>query len=227
MRWLNRNRNIQPPQLTPIELAEQKLKSDSRLEHANVSTGTWSVLDTSRDTVDMTGENGIFQSLHGVIKAGNDLFGVVTVSDLNKGKLSRGLIRFATEEGEQSTLVDFIEPGKQLRVNRKQYPEVSGAISREKHFAIEMLPEGTMDVPLIGVIDEGSTHGTEMWQAKITEAKEGTNTLGLIEASLAGNAAVKGLHKHLFSLKGSDAWALSAAEVSRQLESRPAYRPEV
>lgn len=108
---------------------------------------------------------GVDQKLRALIKAGDEFFGVVDVdlilrSDsgerpqfVNRTVLTRHI------PGERAEIIGFIDNiGKPLVVGRQFQPGLSGKTSRD-HFTIGTLSEGN-----VGVVDDKSSNGTEVFQ---------------------------------------------------------------
>ncbi|MGD0283973.1 MAG: FHA domain-containing protein [Candidatus Saccharimonadales bacterium] len=108
------------------------------------------------------GYEGVHQSLRAIIRADLELFGVVDVSvnsidDSGKEtNIDKVAITYLDPKGERASLVGFVEDKEPVYVGRGYQTGLDDGTSR-RHFVVAKAEDGS-----VGIIDLGSTNGTEV-----------------------------------------------------------------
>lgn len=133
----------------------------------------------------------IEQDLCGVMRAGNELFGVVKVRATDTERSRVVLTRFPARKDERATIVGVLDKDNPLYVGRDGldaagYEDLDNDMSR-RHFSVKLDEEGRLVLT-----DTDSTNGTEFLYPREPQAKHG----GIEESRfLAGAARIFGIGK--------------------------------
>jgi hypothetical protein len=188
-------------------------------DHALAQVGDRSTL--------LTGGEGTVQSLHAVIQAGGELFGVVEAVSYKDREEDEGyykqqtdmLVRFGAK-GEPATVVAGFGSGRALEVGRTTKNGFSPTTSH-KHFSIRSVSTGN-----IRIDDLDSTNHTTV--AYTVEAEhEGLRNRRVTDKSKFGlNSLKKRLKQPANPLEDTDSWMVSEEDIKKaDLEDRRSLIP--
>lgn len=235
---MSRHEQLHPTeQLSAIDEQFAAISHDAHSEEHVVAANAQSY-DVSHELARGTINDvyGVEQGIHGVVKAGDELFGVVkaSVKDASGAPVETFVLSRFGKEGERAQIVGLLQEGAPLSVGRDHQEGLSDTTSRN-HFKIGMF-EGKLVLE-----DSHSTNGTELITGSQTAAEvakpqdEGRFMRRALHKVLRRHKKQQAVVPAVSPLEDFKTWAPKSAEIrelvipTAEVHAQPivAVQPEV